>query len=344
MNLEDIRVFVCVPGVGKTYLSKLDDRFVDLDSIKAMYKYGYDKNISDFDFEGFKGNRGEAVRGNTTQYMEQQMLHYLNETNKILLFAPNPQMVEMIVNNRIPYCLVYHSKECVEEVRERMRNRGNKENFINAMLNPIDSFYEASVTDTRPAYKIELFNNEFLADKILPIVNKHKINFYRELNAKSIANATLVSPNKHLLPELLKEKLADKVSHLQTIYTKTLRDIYLNKKNMVTKAETMPEYVVKTLLATRVAADILEILLAFADLNSTEIDFTNIMAKDLTEQEIYLLFTKQLNEGINLTALASLLKSYLNVYNLSPTTILNEIKKIQKKEGSFLNGKLVVAY
>lgn len=344
MNLENIRVFVCVPGVGKTYLSKLDDRFVDLDSIKAMYKYGYDENITDFDFEGFKGNRGEAVRGNTTQYMEQQMLHYLNETDKILLFAPNPQMVEMIVNNHVPYCLVYHSKECVEEVRERMRNRGNKENFINAMLNPIDSFYEASVTDTRPAYKIELFNNEFLADKILPIVNKHKINFYRELNAKSIANATLVSPNKHLLPELLKEKLADKVSHLQTIYTKTLRDIYLNKKNMLTKAETMPEYVVKTLLATRVAADILEILLAFADLSSTEIDFTNIMAKDLTEQEIYLLFTKQLNEGINLTALASLLKSYLNVYNLSPTTILNEIKKIQEKEGSFLNGKLVVSY
>ena len=344
MNLENIRVFVCVPGIGKTYLSKLDDRFVDLDSIKAMYKYGYDENISDFDFEGFKGNRGEAVRGSTTQYMEQQMLHYLNETNKILLFAPNPQMVEMIVNNHVPYCLVYHSKECVEEVRERMRNRGNKENFINAMLNPIDSFYEASVTDTRPAYKIELFNNEFLADKILPIVNKHKINFYRELNAKSIANATLVSPNKQLLPELLKEKLADKVSHLQTIYTKTLRDIYLNKKNMLTKAETMPEYVVKTLLATRVAADILEILLAFADLSSTEIDFTNIMAKDLTEQEIYLLFTKQLNEGINLTALASLLKSYLNVYNLNPTTILNEIKKIQEKEGSFLNGKLVVAY
>ena len=148
----------------------------------------------------------------------------------------------------------------------------------------------------------------------MPIVNTHKINFYREFNAKSIANATLVSPNKHLLPELLKEKLADKVSHLQTIYTKTLRDIYLNKKNMLTKAETMPEYVVKTLLATRVAADILEILLAFADLTSTEIDFTNIMAKDLTEQEIYLLFTKQLNEGINLTALASLLKSYLNHY------------------------------
>ena len=344
MNLADIRVFVCVPGVGKTYLSKLDSRFIDLDNVKAMYKYGYDKNLSDFDFEGFKGNRGEAVRTNTTQYMEQQMLYYLNETDKILLFAPNPQMVEMIVNNNVPYCLVYHSKNCVEEVRERMRKRGNKENFINAMLNPIDSFYEASTTDTRPAYKIELFNGEFLADKILPIINKNKVNFYRELNAKQIKNSTLVSPNKKLLPTLLTDKLVEKVNHIKTIFTKTLRDIYLKTKNKLSEAQNMPEYVVKTALATRVAADILEILLAFAELTSTEIDFTNIMAKDLTEQEIYLLFTKQLNKGINLTALASLLKSYLNVYNLSPTTILNEIKKIQEKEGSFLNGKLVVSY
>ena len=344
MNLSDIRVFVCVPGVGKTYLSKQDDRFVDLDSIKAMYKYGYDPNVSDFDFEGYKGNRGEAVRGNTTQYMEQQMLHYLNETDKILLFAPNPQMVEMIVNNNVPYCLVYHSKECVEEVRDRMRKRGNKENFINAMLDPIDSFYEASVKDTRPAFKIELFNNEFLADKILPIINKNKVNFYRELNALSIKNASLVSPNKNLLPQLLKEKLTEKVNHLQTIFTKTLRDIYLNKKNKLSEAQNLPEYVIKTTLATRVAADILEILLALASLNGTTIDFTNIMAKDLTEQEIYLQFVSHLNQGINITALASLLKSYLNVYNLSPTTILNEIKKIQEKEGSFLNGKLVVSY
>ena len=149
---------------------------------------------------------------------------------------------------------------------------------------------------------------------------------------------------KNLLPQLLKEKLTEKVNHLQTIFTKTLRDIYLNKKNKLSEAQNLPEYVIKTTLATRVSADILELLLAFATLKGTTIDFTNIMAKDLTEQEIYLQFISHLNQGINITALASLLKSYLNVYNLSPTTILNEIKKIQEQEGSFLNGKLVVSY
>lgn len=344
MNLSDIRVFVCVPGVGKTYLSKLDNRFVDLDSIKAMYKYGYNPNVSDKEFESYKGNRGEAARSNTTAYMKQQMLHYLNETDKILLFAPNPQMVEMIVESGTPYCLVYHSKDCVEEIRQRMINRGNQENFINSMLEPIDSFYEASVTDTRPAFKIELFKGDFLATKLLPIINKNKPHFFRELNALSIKDATIVTPNKTLLPTLLKEKLLEKVAHLKTIFTKTLREVYLNKKNKLKKALALPEHVVKTKLATRVAADILELLLDFSTFNNTQIDFNNIMAKDLTEQEIYLQFNTSLSDGINLSMLFSLLKSYLNVYNLSPTTILNEVTKIKEQEGSFLNGKLVVYY
>ena len=45
MELKDIRVFVCVPGVGKSYLTKSDDRFVDLDDMKARYKYALDEPI-----------------------------------------------------------------------------------------------------------------------------------------------------------------------------------------------------------------------------------------------------------------------------------------------------------
>ena len=174
MKLEDIRVFVCVPGVGKTYLSKSDDRFVDLDNEKAMYKYGY-KDVSDREFESFKGNRDKAnAKKDTEEYMLKRFNYYLNETDKILLFAPNPKMVEMIYNSGTPYCLVYHSKSCVEEIRERMRNRGNTESFINSMLDPIDEFYLASTTDTRPAFNIELFEGEFLSDKLLPILKNKK--------------------------------------------------------------------------------------------------------------------------------------------------------------------------
>ena len=168
MELKDIRVFVCVPAVGKSYLCEIDDRFVDFDDMKARYKYGYE-NLSVAEMERLKGNRGKALRADSTEYIKNQIMKYLKETDKILLFAPNPEIVEMIYQNGIPYCLVYHSKDCIDEIEKRMLERGNQPNFVRSMLDPIDTFYEASVTDTRPAFKIELFRGEYLADKLLEI-------------------------------------------------------------------------------------------------------------------------------------------------------------------------------
>ena len=170
MELKDIRVFVCVPGVGKSYLTKIDARFVDLDDMKARYKYAME-DVSEKEMEFLKGNRGKAVRDDSNDYMKKLMWHYLNDTDKILLFAPNPLMVEMIVSENVPYCLVYHSKECQEEYKERMRKRGNQENFIESMLGDeiLDYFYNNSVNDQRPAFKIELFKGEYLSDKLLEI-------------------------------------------------------------------------------------------------------------------------------------------------------------------------------
>lgn len=173
MELKDIRVFVCVPAVGKSYLCDIDDRFVDFDDLKARYKYGFE-GLSKAEMERLKGNRGKALREDSTEYIQKELFRILNETDKILLFAPNPAIVDMIYQNNVPYCLVYHSKDCIHEIEERMRKRGNQENFIRSMIDPIDSFYEASVTDTRPAFKIELFEGEYLSDKLLPIFGENE--------------------------------------------------------------------------------------------------------------------------------------------------------------------------
>ncbi len=173
MELKDIRVFVCVPGVGKTYLTKLDDRFVDMDIEKAKYKYNlYDK--TDREIEFLKGNNKCAVNGNSIGYIENLTKKYMDTTDKILLFAPNPQIVEMIVNNGYPYCLVYHTKDSIVEIEKRMRDRGNQENFIRSMIDPIDTFYKASTEDTRPAFKIELTSKEYLSEKLLPLFEDKK--------------------------------------------------------------------------------------------------------------------------------------------------------------------------
>lgn len=168
MNMKDIRVFVCVPGVGKSWLCSHDSRFVDMDMLKARYKYAQE-DLSDREIEELKGNRGEAVRLDSTEYIKNLTFNLLSSTTKILLFAPNPQIVNMIYENNIPYVLVYHSKDCVDEIEQRMRNRGNQENFIRSMIDPIDTFYSNSVNDKRPAFKIELFKGEYLSDKLFEI-------------------------------------------------------------------------------------------------------------------------------------------------------------------------------
>ena len=163
MELNECRVFVCVPAVGKSHLASQNDNFIDMDEMKARYKYAQETN-SEKEIEWLKGNRGKAVRTDTLQYIENKTKEYLASTDKILLFAPNKEIVEMICRNNIPYCLVFHDKDCIKEIEERMRKRGNQENFIRAMIDPIDEFYQASISDTRPSLKIELHAGEYLAD------------------------------------------------------------------------------------------------------------------------------------------------------------------------------------
>lgn len=58
--MKNIRVIVCGPAVGKTYLASTDSRFVDLDDERAKYKYGL-FNASNEELERGKLNRNGVV-------------------------------------------------------------------------------------------------------------------------------------------------------------------------------------------------------------------------------------------------------------------------------------------
>lgn len=163
MKFQDLRAFVCVPALGKTYLCHRDDKYVDMDELKARYKYAQENATSE-ELEWQKGNRGEAIRGHSIEYVERRMLDFLENTDKILLFAPNPQIVDMLLKNNVPYCLIFHSKDCASDIEQRMRNRGNQENFIRTMVASIDGFYVENAQDQKPCMKIELHRGEYLAD------------------------------------------------------------------------------------------------------------------------------------------------------------------------------------
>lgn len=155
-------VVICGPAVGKTYLSKNDSRFIDLDELKAKYKYGI---VSDENFEENKLNRGKIVHEDSFEYA----INILNETiktDKIVLMSFNKQIIEYLINNKIDYCLVYTDINLRDEYINRMKNRGNSNEFIERMTNIDDwkKFYIENSSDPNPKYKIKLGKNQYLSD------------------------------------------------------------------------------------------------------------------------------------------------------------------------------------
>ncbi|KAL6620871.1 hypothetical protein U3516DRAFT_290553 [Neocallimastix sp. 'constans'] len=155
-------VIICGPAVGKTFLSKNDKRFIDLDEMKAKYKY----NITDDkDFEKNKLNRGKIIHENSLEYS----LNILKKeimTEKILLLSYNKQLINYIINNNIEYCLVYPNLNSRNEYINRMKKRGNSEKFVEEMTNEKawNSFYFENENDTKPTFKIKLKEGQYLSD------------------------------------------------------------------------------------------------------------------------------------------------------------------------------------
>jgi len=155
-------VIICGPAVGKTFLSKNDKRFIDLDEMKAKNKY----NITDDkDFEKNKLNRGKIIHENSLEYS----LNILKKeimTEKILLLSYNKQLINYIINNNIEYCLVYPNLNSRNEYINRMKKRGNSEKFVEEMTNEKawNSFYFENENDTKPTFKIKLKEGQYLSD------------------------------------------------------------------------------------------------------------------------------------------------------------------------------------
>jgi len=161
MEIKDIRVFVCAPSIGKSYLASIDDRFVDLDEEKTIYKYGYDKDISRLKIEELKGNHGKAKNNDSMQYIKDRFLEEL-KGNKIILLAP--YFLDILEEYNVPYCLIYASLKAKSKLVERMKNRGNQNNFIERIMDSYDEFCKKIKLDNRSIFKISWDGEGYLSD------------------------------------------------------------------------------------------------------------------------------------------------------------------------------------
>ena len=158
-------VIVCGPAVGKTYLAEHDKRFIDLDDMKATYKYGLN-NISRKDKENGKLNRGKIVNNDSTEYAIKILEEEIKNGNIVLISNGSKNLLKYITEKNIDYCLVYANINDKDEYIKRMRKRGNNDIFIEKMTETTQwkKFYEENKNDTRPKYKIELSSGQYLSD------------------------------------------------------------------------------------------------------------------------------------------------------------------------------------
>ena len=157
-------IIVCGPAIGKTYLAQHDSNFVDIDGMKADYKYNL-YGISQEEKEKGKLNRGEIVNFDSSKYAINLLEKTISE-NRIALLSYNEKIINFIIENKYEYCLVYADKNLNNEYAQRMKKRGNTKLFIEQMTNPKnwDEFYEKNINDNNPTYKIKLNSGQYLSD------------------------------------------------------------------------------------------------------------------------------------------------------------------------------------
>ena len=166
MNSRKIKcnIIVCGPATGKTYLAEHDKRFVDIDGMKADYKYNL-YNLPLEEKEKSKLNRGEVIKHDSSKYAIELLKETIN-SNRIALLSYNTKVIDFIIENKYEYCLIFADKTLLEEYKTRMKNRGNNQAFIEQMTNQAnwDGFYEQNILDKKPTYKIELKSGQYLSD------------------------------------------------------------------------------------------------------------------------------------------------------------------------------------
>lgn len=171
-RITNCHVIVCGPAVGKTYLAKHDNRFIDLDAKKAKYKYGL-TDLDSVENERNKLNRGPVVNHGSSKYII-GLIDTELEKGKYLLLSYHEEILNYIISNNIPFCLVYPSKELQNEYAKRMKDRGNNEIFVEEMTrdDKWNYFYDKNPNDKTPTYKIKLKKGQYLSDVVNQIINE----------------------------------------------------------------------------------------------------------------------------------------------------------------------------
>lgn len=146
-------------GLGKTYLAKYNDKFIDLESSDYQWlendKYG--------DKEQSKGNT-EKVKNPSfpNNYVEE--MKKLVAKGKVPLIAAQPEVIEAASKAGLYIVMAYPSLDSKKDILKRYKDRGNAAGFIKLMEGNFEKFVESMKSNVYAIFSIEVEKGEFLTD------------------------------------------------------------------------------------------------------------------------------------------------------------------------------------
>jgi tRNA uridine 5-carbamoylmethylation protein Kti12 len=114
-------------AIGKTTLSKKYKNIIDLES--SSFKYIIDDELKRIPIEERKGLKTRKLNPEFPNNYYTEIVNNLEKHNIVLISMHN-EIINLLEENNINYYVVYPEEDMLNEIIERCKARGNKEEFL----------------------------------------------------------------------------------------------------------------------------------------------------------------------------------------------------------------------
>ena len=122
-------------AIGKTTVSKKYDNVIDLES--SSFKYIIDDELKKLNPEERKGLKSRKLNKEFPDNYYNEIMKDL-EIYDIVFISMHNEIINLLEENNINYYVVYPEENMIEEILERCKNRGNKDDFLKGVK---DAYY-----------------------------------------------------------------------------------------------------------------------------------------------------------------------------------------------------------
>lgn len=143
-------------AIGKTTLSKKYNNVLDLES--SSFKYIIDDELKRLGIEERKGLKTRKINPNYPNNYYQAIVQNI-KLYDIVLISMHNEIIKKLEQDNIEYLVVYPKEDMLDEIIERCKERGNKEDFISGVK---DAYYR--LYPSRTSRVLWLDKGEYIED------------------------------------------------------------------------------------------------------------------------------------------------------------------------------------